>query len=146
MAHQVLRGESRHLVRQCIQRQLPVFGVCLGLQGMVEAFGGKLGVLGYPMHGKSSVVECSGEGFLEGFPAHFVAGRYHSLFAVPEALPACLKVRARTEEGVIMAVEHESYPAAAVQFHPESILTLKEDLGLRLIARVMERLAKGGRG
>lgn len=133
------------LVRQCVQRRLPVFGVCLGLQGMVEAFGGKLGVLGYPMHGKSSVVECSGEGFLEGFPATFVAGRYHSLFAVPEALPACLKVRAHTEEGVIMAVEHESYPAAAVQFHPESILTLKEDLGLRLISRVMERLAKGAK-
>ncbi len=133
------------LVRQCVQRRLPVFGVCLGLQGMVEAFGGKLGVLGYPMHGKSSVVECSGEGFLEGFPARFVAGRYHSLFAVPEALPACLKVRAHTEEGVIMAVEHESYPAAAVQFHPESILTLKEDLGLRLISRVMERLAKGAK-
>jgi anthranilate synthase len=134
------------LVRQCVQRRLPVFGVCLGLQGMVEAFGGKLGVLGYPMHGKSSVVQCSGEGFLEGFPPSFVAGRYHSLFAIPEALPACLKVRARTEEGVIMAVEHESYPAAAVQFHPESILTLKEDLGLKLIARVVERLAKGGRG
>ncbi|MCC7265688.1 MAG: anthranilate synthase component I [Candidatus Latescibacteria bacterium] len=131
------------LVRQCVQRRLPVFGVCLGLQGMVEAFGGKLGVLGYPMHGKSSVVQCSGEGFLEGFPARFVAGRYHSLFAIPEALPACLKVQARTEEGVIMAVEHESYPAAAVQFHPESILTLKEDLGLKLIARVVERLAKG---
>jgi anthranilate synthase len=92
------------------------------------------------------VVECSGEGFLEGFPARFVAGRYHSLFAVPEALPACLVVRARTEEGVIMAVEHETYPAAAVQFHPESILTLKEDLGLKLIARVVERLAKGGAG
>jgi len=134
------------LVRQCVQRQLPVFGVCLGLQGMVEAFGGKLAVLSYPMHGKSSVVECSGEGLLEGFPARFIAGRYHSLFALPEALPSCLKVRARTEDGVIMAVEHESYPAAAVQFHPESILTVKEDLGLRLIARVMERLAKGRAG
>ncbi len=130
------------LVRQCVQRRLPVFGVCLGLQGMVEAFGGRLGVLGYPMHGKSSRIACDGEGFLAGFPQQFTAGRYHSLFAVPEALPSCLKVRAKTEDGVIMAVEHESYPAAAVQFHPESILTLREDLGLRLIAQVVGYLAR----
>jgi anthranilate synthase len=131
------------LVRRCVARGLPVFGVCLGLQGMVEAFGGKLGVLSYPMHGKSSVVECSSKGILEGFPAELVAGRYHSLYALPEALPDCFEVLARTRDGVIMALQHRDYPAAAVQFHPESILTLKDGLGLRLIAQVIGQLAQG---
>ena len=130
------------LVRQCVERRLPVFGVCLGLQGMVEAFGGKLGVLPYPMHGKSSVINCVPEGILANFPEQFIAGRYHSLFSRPEEMPACLRVLARTEDGVIMAVQHGDYPAAAVQFHPESILTLKDDLGLRLIAQVIGQLAK----
>ena len=130
------------LVCQCVERRLPLFGVCLGLQGMVEAFGGSLGVLSYPMHGKSSPIRCAPEGLFEGFPQEFIAGRYHSLFARPEDLPDCLRVTARTEDGVIMAVEHVDYPAAAVQFHPESILTLKDDLGLRLIAQVVGKLAK----
>ena len=82
------------------------------------------------------------EGILDGFPAEFIAGRYHSLYAVSEKLPDCFRVLARTEDGVIMAIEHRELPLAAVQFHPESILTLKDDLGLRLIARVIGRLAR----
>ena len=128
------------LVRRCVERRLPIFGVCLGLQGMVEAFGGRLGVLSYPMHGKSSTIKCVPRGIFEGFPEEFVAGRYHSLFAEPEDLPDCFAVSARSVDGVIMAVQHREYPAAAVQFHPESILTLKDDLGLRLIAQVMAQL------
>ena len=130
------------LVRECVRRELPVFGVCLGLQGMVEAFGGQLGVLSYPMHGKPSPVRCTIEGIFDGFPQEFTAGRYHSLYAVREALPDCFNVLAETEDGVIMAIEHESYPAAAVQFHPESILTLQGDWGLKLVAQVIGRLAK----
>ena len=130
------------LVRRCVERDLPIFGVCLGLQGLVEAFGGALDVLDYPMHGKASLVICEPEGILDGFPRQFVAGRYHSLCARPEALPDCFRVLARTEDGVIMAIEHRDYPAAAVQFHPESILTLKDRLGLRLIAQVIGRLAR----
>ena len=128
------------LVRRCVERGLPIFGVCLGLQGMVEAFGGKLGVLSYPMHGKSSVIKCIPKGILAGFPEKFVAGRYHSLFAEPLDLPDCFSVNARSEDGVIMAVQHRDYPAAAVQFHPESILTLKDNLGLRIIAQVIAQL------
>ena len=79
---------------------------------------------------------------MTGFPTKFVAGRYHSLYAVPEKLPECLRVSAQTDDGVIMAVEHRELPVAAVQFHPESILTLKDDLGLRLIAQVIGRLAR----
>ena len=130
------------LVKECVRRELPTFGVCLGLQGMVQAFGGELGVLSYPMHGKSSPVQCTPEGILDGFPVEFIAGRYHSLYALPDKLPECFKVMAQTEDGVIMALEHRDLPLAAVQFHPESILTLKGDLGLRLIAQVIGRLAR----
>ena len=130
------------LVKECVRRALPVFGVCLGLQGIVQAFGGELGVLSYPMHGKESTIRCTPAGILDGFPAEFVAGRYHSLYARPEKLPACLRVLAQTDDGVIMAVEHRELPIAAVQFHPESILTLKDDLGLRLISEVVGKLAR----
>jgi len=129
------------LVGECIERQLPIFGVCLGLQGIVLALGGELGILDYPMHGKPSVVSCNQQGIFKGFPQDFIAGRYHSLYAIKENLPSCLEVSAETEDGVIMAIEHKSYPLAAVQFHPESILTLKDNRGLTLVAQAMERLA-----
>lgn len=134
------------LVRACVSREVPVFGVCLGLQGMVEAFGGKLGQLPFPMHGKASRVTCSGAGLFEGFPKVFEVGRYHSLHALDKEFPDALEITARSEDGIIMAVEHRSLAAAAVQFHPESILSLKGELGMRLIARVMEYLAARGRG
>jgi len=121
---------------------VPVFGVCLGLQGIVEHFGGTLDVLPTPMHGKPSRIRVSGGRLFEDLPQHFEAGRYHSLFALPEALPAALSVTARSEDGIIMAIEHESLPVAAVQFHPESILTLGEDCGIRLIRNVMRLLAR----
>ncbi len=71
-----------------MRRGLPVFGVCLGLQGMVEHFGGTLGVLDYPMHGKTSRVRVLGGRLFDGLPTEFVAGRYHSLFAHRDTLPA----------------------------------------------------------
>jgi anthranilate synthase len=121
-----------------------VFGVCLGLQGLVEHFGGRLGQLGTPMHGKASPVRVvgdeSGGRVLAGLPSEFTAGRYHSLFALEEALPECLAVTARSDDGVIMAVEHRTLPVAAVQFHPESIMSLGEGAGLRLVRNVVERL------
>ncbi|MEM7253461.1 MAG: anthranilate synthase component I [Pseudomonadota bacterium] len=123
----------------------PLFGVCLGLQGIVEYFGGELMTLGYPMHGKPSTVrQASGEGFssaiFEGMPETFVAGRYHSLFADPAAFPAALRITARTEDGTIMALEHHDQPIAAVQFHPESILTLEGEVGRQLIHNVVLQL------
>ena len=120
-------------------RQLPVFGVCLGLQGMVEHFGGELGVLGYPVHGKHSWIEVRGGRLWDGMPKRFRAGRYHSLYALREALPAELRITAESDDGVVMAIEHERLPVAAVQFHPESILTPGE-LGLRLLANAVARL------
>ncbi|HTQ56167.1 MAG TPA: anthranilate synthase component I [Bryobacteraceae bacterium] len=125
------------LVRQAVRLGIPVFGVCLGLQGVVEAFGGALGVLGYPMHGKPSWVKHGGVGVFEGLPERFQVGRYHSLFAIREAFPACLEVTAESEDGVIMAVRHRELPVEAVQFHPESILTSTADYGLQLMKNVV---------
>jgi anthranilate synthase len=125
-----------------IARNLPVFGVCLGLQGMVEHFGGELGVLSYPMHGKASRVRVLGGRMFTGLPAEFTAARYHSLFALREKLPTVLRITAESDDGVIMAVEHANLPLAAVQFHPESILTLEGDLGLRLIRNVVAHLSR----
>jgi anthranilate synthase len=124
-----------------VRRRIPAFGVCLGLQGMVEYCGGALGVLDAPMHGKTSRIRVLGGRLFEGLPAAFTAGRYHSLFAIRGRLPAALAVTAETDDGVVMAIEHAALPLAAVQFHPESLMTLDDDVGLRLLVNVVERLA-----
>jgi anthranilate synthase len=122
-------------------RALPVFGVCLGLQGLVEHLGGKLDVLETPVHGKPSWIQTRGGALFEGLPKRFRAGRYHSLYARPDALPLALRITAESDDGVIMAVEHEREPLAAVQFHPESILT-PGPLGLRMLANAVETLTR----
>ena len=135
------RPEDFHvpdLVLQAAKRRIPLFGVCLGLQGIVEAFGGELAVLEYPMHGKPSVIVNRGLGVFEGLPARFQIGRYHSLYAIKAKLPACLEVTAESEDGVIMGVRHRDLPIEAVQFHPESLLSLDEGCGLRLMRNVVE--------
>ncbi len=128
------------LVRRAAKLEIPVFGVCLGLQAMVEAFGGELGVLDYPMHGKPSMVHNRGIGIFTGLPEEFRVGRYHSLYAIPERLPSCLEVTAESDDGVIMGVRHHDLPMEAVQFHPESILTLDGNCGLRLMENVVRIL------
>ena len=131
------------LVRACAARRLPVFGVCLGLQGIVEAFGGTLGVMPEPRHGKSGTVSLSApvSRLFVGLPDRFAVGRYHSLHALVDQLPAVLRATARAEDGVVMAIEHASLPIAGVQFHPESIMTLAGGVGPRIIANVMASLA-----
>ena len=129
------------VVKFAAQAGLPVFGVCLGLQGIVEAFGGELGVLDYPMHGKPSMVTHYNKGAFEGLPEHFQVGRYHSLFARKQALPACLEVTAESDDGVIMGLRHRDLPVEGVQFHPESMLTLEGNCGLRLMENVVARVA-----
>jgi anthranilate synthase len=125
-----------------VRRQIPAFGVCLGLQGMVEHFGGALGVLHPPVHGKASRIRVVGGRLFAGLPAEFTAGRYHSLHALREGLPQALEITAESEDGVIMALEHRTLPLAAVQFHPESIMTLGDDVGLALLVNVMTLLAR----
>jgi anthranilate synthase len=135
------------LVQFAAKAGYPVFGVCLGLQGIVEAFGGELGVLNYPMHGKPSNVHHFGIGAFAGLPETIRVGRYHSLYAIPEKLPAALEVTAMSEDGIIMGVRHRELPIEAVQFHPESLLTLEGNCGLHLIENIirLHGRAKAGR-
>lgn len=121
---------------------IPIFGVCLGHQGIAEYFGGELDVLGYPVHGKPARVKVLGGRLLSDLPETFDAGRYHSLFARRETLPDMLAVTAETVDGIVMAVEHRDLPVAGVQFHPESLLSLRDDAGRRLIGNVVERLTR----
>ncbi|WP_153769706.1 anthranilate synthase component I [Labrenzia sp. CE80] len=124
-------------------RGLPIFGVCLGLQALTEALGGELGQLDVPMHGKPSPISISGNSILfEGLDAPVIVGRYHSLFAKKDKLPSDFRVTAETEDGVIMAIEHDEEPIAAVQFHPESIMSLDQDAGHKIIENVVSRLAR----
>ncbi len=121
------------LVGEAVRRQLPVFGVCLGHQGIAEHFGGHLLTFAEPCHGQPSDVYHEGTGLFAGLPQPFQAGRYHSLYVDPEQLPAELEVTARTDSGVIMGLQHRKLPIASVQFHPESILSLQKQAGLHLL-------------
>jgi anthranilate synthase/aminodeoxychorismate synthase-like glutamine amidotransferase len=101
----------------------PVLGVCLGHQGIVHAYGGKIVNARNVMHGKASLIEHDGTGLFAGLERPFAAMRYHSLVADPGTIPEALRVTARTQDGVVMAVEHRSAPVFGVQFHPESVGT-----------------------
>ncbi|HWC37264.1 MAG TPA: anthranilate synthase component I [Acidimicrobiales bacterium] len=129
-------------IAACLARDLPVFGVCLGLQALVEHLGGKLDTLPTPTHGKPSVVRIVGGRLLAGLPETFTAGRYHSLHAPAPALPSGLVATAFSDDGVVMAVEHDALPVAGVQFHPESIMSVEDDVGVRLVRGVVERLGQ----
>ena len=119
---------------------IPLFGVCLGLQGIVEYYGGRLSVLPEPMHGKPSMVNVRGGRLFDGLPRRFESGRYHSLYADRGTFPDALAITAESDEGIVMAVEHPELPVAAVQFHPESILTLDDDAGMAVVGNVMRQL------
>ena len=126
-------GLSR-TINLAIDRRLPIFGVCLGLQGIVEHFGGELGVLPYPQHGKPAMVRlCETRGPLfEDMPDEFQVARYHSLYSLQEKQPGCLRTTAVASDGCVMAIQHSTLPIAAVQFHPESILTATH-LGMQML-------------
>jgi len=115
-------GVSMDMIR-AFAGHIPVLGVCLGHQSIVEVFGGKVVRAGRLMHGKTSRIEHDGKTLFTGVPAACEVGRYHSLIAAPEQLPPQLEVSARTAEGEIMAVRHRELMVEGVQFHPESILT-----------------------
>jgi len=120
-------------VRRALDRNVPVFGVCLGHQGIGENFGGELAVQDIPTHGKPSPVVHTGKSIFTNLPTPFNAGRYHSLYLVRDSLPPELEVLAETEDGMVMAMQHKELPIASVQFHPESILTLEQEAGQRMI-------------
>ncbi|WP_405232773.1 anthranilate synthase component II [Lentisalinibacter salinarum] len=109
------------------ERRVPVLGVCLGHQCLVQHFGGRIVRAGRLMHGKTSAVSHDGQGVYRGLSQPFEAGRYHSLCAEAETVPDALIVTARTEQDEIMGVRHRELPLEGVQFHPESVLTPEGD-------------------
>jgi anthranilate synthase len=129
----------RETLAVLLRRELPVFGVCLGLQGMVEFCGGQLLQLATPVHGKASIVSRQAHALFTGLPERFCVGRYHSLYADPTRLPAELRALAHvTADGTLMAIAHRTRPWWAVQFHPESILSAENAHGLHLIRNVVQ--------
>jgi anthranilate synthase len=125
------------LVEALYERDLPVFGVCLGLQGMVEQAGGTLDLLSHPEHGKRGQVRRIGDSaLLEGLPEEFTAARYHSLHAKQPGVVG-FTTTALTPDGAVMAIEDVARRRFAVQFHPESILTARGGAGARVIANVL---------
>ena len=99
----------------------PILGVCLGHQGIGQAFGGKVVRSPKPMHGKVSQIKHGQMGVFAGIPSPFTATRYHSLMVARDGLPDCLEITAESDDGVIQGLSHREYPIHGVQFHPESI-------------------------
>jgi anthranilate synthase component II len=129
------------VVGAAIERGMPVFGVCLGLQAIGEVLGARVIHAPAQMHGKTSAVEHDGSGVFAGLPSPLTATRYHSLCLDPASLPQNLRVTARTDDGVVQGIAHRSLPVHAVQFHPESVLSehggrmLRSMLGIAGISR-----------
>jgi anthranilate synthase/aminodeoxychorismate synthase-like glutamine amidotransferase len=103
--------------------KIPILGVCLGNQGIGEAFGGRVIRATYLMHGKTSEICHDSATIFRGLPYRFKATRYHSLIVDTESLPDSLEVSATTPDGLIMGLRHREYPVEGVQFHPESVMT-----------------------
>ncbi|MFN3459971.1 MAG: anthranilate synthase component II [Oceanibaculum sp.] len=118
---------------------LPIFGVCLGLQAIGQAFGGKVVRGPVPMHGKVSPIHHRNASVFKGLPSPLTATRYHSLVIEKDGLPDCLEITAETEDGVIMGLAHKSLPIHGVQFHPESIATEHGHAMLKNFLDIAER-------
>lgn len=123
-------GVSMAMIGAFAER-VPVLGVCLGHQSLVSHFGGDIVRADRLMHGKTSMVEHDNGRLFAGLSQPFAAGRYHSLCAQEDSLPAVLEITAKTSRGEIMGVRHKSLPLEGVQFHPESVLTPEGDRLMR---------------
>ncbi|CCF20106.1 Anthranilate synthase [Includes: Glutamine amidotransferase] [Pseudorhizobium banfieldiae] len=135
--------DCKATIRTARAKNLPIFGVCLGLQALAEAYGGELRQLAVPMHGKPSRIRVLEPGIVfSGLSNEVTVGRYHSIFADPRTLPSDFTITAESEDGTIMGIEHVKEPIAAVQFHPESIMTLGQDAGMRMIENVVAHLSR----
>lgn len=128
-------GASEDMIRLCAAQNKPMFGVCLGMQSIGCAFGGKIVRAMRTMHGKVSKIEHDGRGCFKGIASPMSVVRYHSLAVERATLPPCLEVSAQAEDGEIMALRHREYLIEGVQFHPESILTYG---GKRILANFLE--------
>lgn len=116
-------GICSDIIRE-VGPKTPLLGVCLGHQGIVQAFGGKIRCAARQMHGKTSLVKHDGRGIFRGVKNPIVGARYHSLVSTRESIPTCLEISAESlDDKEVMAVRHLNYPINGIQFHPESILT-----------------------
>jgi para-aminobenzoate synthetase component II len=129
-------GNAMALVSACAERELPLFGVCLGHQAIGAVFGAPIVRAPELLHGKTSEVVHDGSGVLAGLASPFTATRYHSLAVDGSALPPEIIVTGRTASGVVMALRHATLPIDGVQFHPESVLTHG---GHRIVANWVQR-------
>ena len=119
-----------------MSKKIPTLGVCLGNQGIISVFGGKVVRANRLMHGKISTIKHDGKGLFEGVKNPFTATRYHSLVGEKTSIPSCIEITAKsTDDEEIMAVRHKEYPISGVQFHPESILC--ED-GKKIVKNFLE--------
>lgn len=116
-------GISKEVVRH-FAGKIPLLGVCLGHQSVVEAFGGEIVKARKLMHGKTSMIQHDGKTLFAGLPNPFEATRYHSLVVNRDKLPDCFEISAESDDGEIMGVRHKELAVEGVQFHPESILTV----------------------
>ncbi len=120
------------IIKKCVDK-FPIFGVCLGHEALIEHFGGNLKFV-EPMHGKSSEIEHDGKTIFKDIEEGFLAGRYHSL--VGDKIPECFDISARFED-IVMAIRHKDLPIEAVQFHPESVLSMKRGNGFKMISNLV---------
>jgi anthranilate synthase component 2 len=135
-------GASLEAVTRCAGAGVPVLGVCLGMQALGVAFGARLVRARRLRHGKTSWIHHAGVGVFRDLASPFEAARYHSLAVDGEALPGCLEVTARSEDGEVMGLRHVALSAEGVQFHPESILTRD---GRALLQNFLTACAAAGR-
>ncbi|MDP3013886.1 MAG: aminodeoxychorismate/anthranilate synthase component II [Candidatus Subteraquimicrobiales bacterium] len=132
-------GISMDLVRHFMDK-IPILGVCLGHQAIVQALGGEIVRAPIPVHGKTSAIYHDGKTIFEKFENPFIATRYHSLIAEVESLPDCLEISAKTEDEIVMGIRHREYLLEGIQFHPESILTIE---GKKILGNFLKLQVRG---
>jgi len=128
-------GNLMNLIEMSFDK-IPIFGVCLGLQALVEFFGGSI-IKNTPKHGKKDKIWVDQQTIFQDLPQNVTVGRYHSLSVLN--LPVCFELSAKSEDGTIMAIRHKSLPIEGVQFHPESILSSENGVGFKIIQNLVLR-------
>jgi para-aminobenzoate synthetase component 2 len=128
-------GASIDVVKYCDRREIPILGICLGLQVIGATYGAKISSAPELLHGRTSEILHDGTDLFKDIPNNFIATRYHSLAIESDSVPAELQVTARCSDGTIMGISHRSKKIVGVQFHPEAVLT---QYGYELLANWLE--------